>query len=92
MGLSAFAQVRPRCNATDSHFAHVPLDCLAGKLTAFPSQLYRDATAAIERKLGVNFIDAMFDCYFFCRRLDWLIVKTGAAHTQQLGLDSEGQF
>ena len=92
MGLIAFAQVRPRSNATDPHFAHMPLDCLAVNLTPFSSQLYSDATAAIERTLCVNLVNAMFDCHFFCRRLDWLIVQTRAAHIQQLGLGGKGKL
>lgn len=92
MSLIAFAQVRPRRNATDSHFAHVPLDSLAVNLTPFSSQCNCDTTAAIERKLCVNLVNTMFDCHLFCRWLDWLIVKTSTAHTQQLDLDSEGQL
>ena len=92
MGLIAFAQVWPWCNATNPHLSHVPLDCFAVNRSTFSPQLHRNSAAAIERKLGVNLVNAMFECHFFCQRLGRSIVETRPAHTQQFRLDSERQF
>ena len=85
------AGVGTRTDAGDAHLAHVPLHGLAVD-DDFLAQFHRDLARAIERVLGVDFVDAPFDEQFFRRSRHGRVVQAGAVEREQVALGFQAQF
>lgn len=84
------AQVRPRSDAFQAHRLHVALHRFAID-RELGAQGRRSPPQAIEGMRRVNLINPVLDGNFFRRRWDGLIVQTGPAEPQELGLQLERQ-
>ena len=91
MFLPTLTEIRAGRDGAQSHFTHVALDGLPIN-DQFLAQFSRNLARAIERPLGIDFINAPFDPELFGRRRHRLIIQPAAIQTKQLGLNTQGQF
>jgi len=86
------AQVGTRSDAGDAHLTHVTLHRGPRNGPAFLAQHRRHPPGAVEGISRVQFVHAVFDGDLFGRWSHRLVIQTGAAQVQQLGLGDQRQL
>jgi hypothetical protein len=82
----AFTQMGSRINGGQPHIGHVTSDRFPIDRLAFAGQLGGNPARAVERRGGIDFVNAMFERHLLRRWRGRLIVETGAAQPQQCRL------
>jgi len=70
----------------------VALHCFAINAHPFAPELDRNAARTIERIVGIERINPMFERHLPCGGQYWLVVETCAAETQEFCLRAERQL